>query len=262
MAMGMLEAGGLEVMTDGVRAADDSNPAGLLRIRAGQGAGQGRRTRSWLEERSRQGHQDHLVPAEGSARHEQLPRHLHAPGHGRDHHVPAQDAPGVGRVVRPDGRRTHREGVPGHIRSPSTMLLSSGPVSTCWHSITKTCSTAPPSRPHASSGSWALALTVRRWRPASIARSTETADLVSARRSVALTSAVGRRYCGTAHLPDAADRTRDRQWCTRRARVAANAVLGIGRGGTPWAHLRVSPRAHVAERRELAPAARVSHRSG
>ena len=66
MVMRMLEAGGLEIVTDGVRVADDSNPRGYYedeRVKRLES-----RCRQVLaQDRSRQSDQDDLVPAAGPA---------------------------------------------------------------------------------------------------------------------------------------------------------------------------------------------------
>jgi hypothetical protein len=75
MMMKMLEAGGVPIMTDGVREADRDNPKGYFEVeRPGEGRGQELDPR-----RARQGTQGHQLPSQGTSRRLRLPGGVHAP---------------------------------------------------------------------------------------------------------------------------------------------------------------------------------------
>ena len=109
MAMKMLQAGGLPLVTDGERKADEDNPKGYFeyepvmnlardpgQVLAGRGA--------------RQGRQDHLHPAARAAGQPQLPRRLHAPRPARDPRLAGQDAGPPGRDLG-HRRQAHDRGL-------------------------------------------------------------------------------------------------------------------------------------------------------
>ena len=104
MAMRMLEAGGLPVVTDGVRAADTSNPNGYYEFERVKDFGQGRRL-AWLVDARGKARENHLAAAHLPAGVVRLPGDLHAARPRRDPRVPEQDAGGAGEAPGADDAR-------------------------------------------------------------------------------------------------------------------------------------------------------------
>ena len=71
MAMKMLEAGGLPLLLDGVRTADEDNPKGYFEFERVKDMA-GEQDWSWLDDIRGQGGQDHLLPAKRAATKSQL----------------------------------------------------------------------------------------------------------------------------------------------------------------------------------------------
>src|ERR1700681_4510318 len=76
MLMNMLQDGGVPLLTDGIRRADDSNPRGYFEYEPVKGLDKNDDL-SWLP-RARPGGQGHLVSPHVAARDLRLPCHLHA----------------------------------------------------------------------------------------------------------------------------------------------------------------------------------------
>ena len=122
MVMNMLDSGGVPVLTDGIRSADDSNPRGYFEYEPVKELGTGRRSRLGAA-RPRQGGQDHLVSPHVAAGDVRLPHRLHAARSGRNHRVAEPDAGAPGEPAGA-GDASIRDVYAGHLQQMERFLAS------------------------------------------------------------------------------------------------------------------------------------------